>query len=349
MSLHDHLDLRALSQKIFVAAGVDRDDAKVIADMLVDAELMGLSSHGLQRIIQYAKDMKTGAIVPHAEILINRHTATTAVVDGQWNFGQLVAKRATEEIISIAHTHGMGAAVVRNCRHIGRLGAYAELCVANGCIGLVMASAGNEGHWVAPFGGREGRLATNPLAFAAPTTGDPVVMDFSTSISPEGKIRLLRDSEQQLDSPMIIDKQGKPSSNPHDLYHDDGSRAGAILPLGGDQGYKGFGLSLMVQIMGSLLGTPIWNCDGRESLTNGTWLAAISIDAFMDPDAFQQETHSMLDYIRSSEPVDGGTGVMIPGQREFEMMRQRTAHGVPIDDNIWNLLMETAQALGVES
>ena len=348
MSIHDHKALRSLSQRIFAAAGVHASTAHVVADMLIDAELMGLASHGLQRVPQYIEDIKQGAIVPDAEVLVDQRSVTMALVDGQWNFGQVVAKRASEEAIAMAQECGTGSVVTRGCRHVGRVGAYTEMCAAAGCIGLAMVAGGKEGHWVAPFGGREGRLSTNPIAFAVPTGRDPISMDFSTAIAPEGQVRLLRDSKQRFAAPALVDEAGAPSCDPAALYAADGSRVGAILPFGGDQGYKGFGLGLMVGIMASAFAAPIWNSDGIERMSNCMWLLAIRIDALMDTDAFCQEVQAMADYVCSSAPIDGGGGVMMPGHREFETMRDRQVNGIPIDDGIWSLVVKTAESLHVE-
>jgi LDH2 family malate/lactate/ureidoglycolate dehydrogenase len=149
---HDHHKLRDLSCRIFEAAGVPSPDARTVSDMLIDAELMGLSSHGLQRIPQYVDEIRQGVAKPGADVIAERRSPTTASVDGQWSLGQVVAKRATEEAIDMAKESGTGSAVVRGCRHVGRLGGYTELCAANDCIGLATASCGNNGQWVAHSG-----------------------------------------------------------------------------------------------------------------------------------------------------------------------------------------------------
>ena len=340
--------LQALAQRIFEAAGVEEDDAAVVAEMLVEADLMGLASHGVQRIPQYIEDMALGVIVPGAAVLVEGRSSTTALIDGQWNFGQIVARRAAEEAIAMASEHGTGSVVVRACRHIGRVGRYTEMCAAAGCIGLAMTAGGKEGHWVAPFGGREGRLGTNPIAFAAPTRGDPISMGFSTPIAPEGKVRLYRDTGTRFAEPALVDRQGRLSCDPSVLYAEDGSRAGAILPFGGEQGYKSFGLGLMVGILASAWGRPIWDCDDREGMTNGTWLLAIRIDAMMDTEGFRREIEAMAEYVCSSAASADSSGVRLPGQREFETMRRRRESGVPVDERIWQRIAEAAASVGVE-
>jgi uncharacterized oxidoreductase len=350
MIVLDHQQYRELAAKIFEAAGAPAGEAWTVSDMLVDAELMGLSSHGLQRIPQYIQDIRNGAIRPGVQVLVDRRSPTTALVDGQWNFGQVAARRATEEAIAIARKVGTGCVVVRGCRHVGRLGAYTELCAANACIGLALASGGNEGHWVAPFGGREGRLSTNPISFAVPTQGDPVVLDFSTSSLPEGKVRLIRDHGEKLPGPLLVNAEGKPSDNPWDLYDEKtGERSGAILPFGGSQGYKGYGLGLMAQVLASSLANPIWSSTDIRRFTNGLWLLAIRIDSFMDDEEFRADVQAMATYVKSAAPAEGSGGVLLPGEQEFQAIARRRRDGLPIHESIWRMIVDAADSLGIEA
>jgi uncharacterized oxidoreductase len=172
-------------------------------------------------------------------------------------------------------------------------------------------------------------------------------MDFSTSAVPEGKVRLMRDQGNRFSEPVLVDSQGRESGTPDDLYAADGSPAGAILPFGGDHGYKGYGLSLMVGILASSLGQAIWNSEGRVSMTNGSFLLALRIGAFGDADGFCADVQAMSEYICSAAPIEG-CRVMLPGQREFEAQRRHEANGVVIEDGIWPLIRESAASVGVE-
>ena len=348
-TLHDHQRLRDLAVDIFQATGVPSQDAQTVADMLVDAEVMGLSSHGLQRIPQYVDEIRQGMVKPGAEVIVDRRSPTTAIVDGQWNLGQVVAKRAAEEAIAMAGESGTGSAVVRGCRHVGRLGGYTELCAANECIGLATASGGNSGHWVAPFGGREGRLATNPICFAAPMPEGSIVMDFSTSSMPEGKVRFIRDCGETLPDGILVDASGKRTRDPWALYDPDtGEAAGAILPFGGEQGYKGYGLGFMAQLLSASLGAPVWVSEDMQRNTNGMWILAIRVDAYMDTGAFCEDVQAMARYFKSSSPSEGSSGVMLPGEIESETRAERCKNGVPIHENIWQSIVNVADSLGVD-
>ena len=214
--------LENLTATIFQRCGAPPAEAQLVAELLVKADLMGLPSHGILRIPQYVKDIRDGSIVPGAEIAVERLKGTALKVDARWNFGQVGATRAAQLAIEAAKEHGTAFASLRRCRHVGRVGAYTEMAAQHNCIGLAACSSAGEGHWVAPFGGREGRLGTNPMSFAAPTGGDPIVVDFSTSALPEGKVRFLRDTGEKLPPHSLVDRRGDPSTDPGDLYGDDG-------------------------------------------------------------------------------------------------------------------------------
>ena len=340
--------LEDLSTAIFQHHGTPADDARTVARLLVEADLMGLHSHGILRVPQYVGDIRQGTIVPGTELRVTEQTPTAAMVDAQWNFGQVAATRAAELAIERARTLGVGCASLRRCRHVGRVGAYAEQAAAQGCVALAACSTAGEGHWVAPFGGREGRLGTNPLAFAAPTGGIPISMDFATSALPEGRVRFYRDTNQPLPPDSLVDKEGKPTLDPNDLYAPQRKALGAILPFGGPQGYKGFGLGLMAQILSSLLGVPAWMEEGLEANGNNVWILAIDVQRFMTAERFRTELGGLIDYIRSSAPAQGSKGVLMPGQREFELLAQRQLEGIPLEDGVWSQVKQTAEEAGVK-
>ncbi|NKB68915.1 MAG: hypothetical protein GKR89_17755 [Candidatus Latescibacteria bacterium] len=339
--------LQRLGSAVFQAYGAPGHEADHVAQLLVQADLMGLPSHGLLRLPQYVGDMGRGVIVPGAELLVRPASPTGVQVDAQWNFGQVGATRAVELAVQRARELGVGCASLRRCRHVGRLGAYTEMAAAQNCLALATCSTAGEGHWVAPFGGRQGRLGTNPLSFAAPTSGRPVVLDFSTAALPEGKVRFYRDTGQSLPSGSLVDQVGGPSSDPDDLYAADGTPAGAILPFGGPQGYKGFGLGFMVQILSSLVGEPTWREEGDASNANTMWLMVIDVGAWMETDRFKDELDEMVAYMRSAAPAQGSTGVLVPGQREFDLEALDRRQGIPIEDGVWEQIVAVAQTAGV--
>ena len=337
--------LKRITSEIFRACGAPRVDADIVSKMLVTSNLMGINSHGIMRVSQYVSDVREGRILPGFPVKIIRETATTAIIDAGWNFGQIGALETTRVAIKKAKTNGLGCVVVRRCRHVGRLGAYPEIAAEKNLVGLAMSSSAGEGHWVCPWGGREGRLGTNPFAFAVPTGGNPFVLDFSTSRAPEGKIRLMLECENKLPNNWIVDGKGHASINPKDLY---GPPQGAILPFGNDQGYKGYALSLMVQIMSSLLGDPSWKKKGAEANANNMWFLAINISAFMPPSGFRNEMDKLISYVKSSALAYGFKKIFVPGEPEFLEMKKRKTGGIPIAGEAWKGIEKIARELKVK-
>ena len=339
--------LEGLIGAIFQAHGSPSSEAGHVARLLVQAEAMGLSSHGLLRVPQYVGDIGRGLIVPGAPVEVGHPGPTAVQVDGKWNFGQVGATRAVEVAVDRARDLGVGCASLRRCRHVGRLGAYTEMAAARDCLALATCSTSGEGHWVAPYGGREGRLGTNPLSFAAPTGERPLVLDCSTAALPEGKVRFCRDTNQPLPPDSLVDRNGEASTDPGDLYRPDGTPAGAILPFGGAQGYKGFGLSCMVQILSSLVGEPTWREEEDESCANTMWIMVVYLGAWMAADRFKEELNDMLAYICSAAPVAASRGVLLPGQREFDAEARCREEGIAVEDEIWSQIEAVARGAGV--
>ena len=211
---------------------------------------MGMDSHGVIRIPQYVQSIGQGELAPGAPTLVSKDTPTTAIVTGGGNFGQVVAFRALDIALEKARSNNLSCVIAHECYHVGRAGAYPQRAAEQGFVCLAVATWPKIGHHVAPFGGREGRLSTNPVAYAAPTDGDPILADFATSVLSEGKVRVALHTGRSVPPNSIVDAGGKMTRNPADFY---GPPRGAILPFGGDVGYKGYALSLLVEILGGTL------------------------------------------------------------------------------------------------
>jgi uncharacterized oxidoreductase len=240
----------------------------------------------------------------------------------------------------------MACVVSRNCGHVGRLGSYPQQLAAQGLFGLAVVTNPKRGHWVLPFGGTDKRLGTNPIAYAAPTTNpdEPIMLDMSTCVLPEGKIRTLLQQGKQAPPGVLVDSANNPTTDPSKLY---GPPRGALLPLGGEMfGYKGFGLGLLVEILGGLLGGYAASQDHYPHV-NGMCLMAINPDAFCGRERFAALVDDMRAYVTSSPPPQGGRGVIMPGAPEFATRRKRLAEGLPIADETWRLLTAAGQKVGV--
>jgi uncharacterized oxidoreductase len=332
-----------LGVQLFIAAGAKPDDARATVASLVTSSLMGHDSHGVLRIPEYLLQMAEGKIVARAVISVERTGPGTAIVDCGHGLGPVGAHRAMQEGIAIAREQRTACIITRHCNHVGRLGAWVQQAADAGLLALATCNSPVQGHFVLPWGGREPRLATNPIAYAAPTSGDPVVADFSTSVAPEGKIRFYRNEGKPVPDGWILDSAGKPTNDPRAFY---GPPRGGILPLGGSAGHKGFALGLLVEILGSALGG-IGPQDPHVR-GNGTCFIVIDPSAFCPLDAFRKLMDETVAYMKSSSPAPGVSEVLVPGELEFRTLRKRQQEGIPVDETTLRGLHEHGQRLGVD-
>jgi LDH2 family malate/lactate/ureidoglycolate dehydrogenase len=257
-------------------------------------------------------------------------------VDGRRGFGQVVGMRMVEALVPVARTTGIAMANGRHLGHTGRIGAYSEALAQAGLIGLAVCNGAPSGHWVAPFGGRDGRLSTNPIAMAWPVEGEaPVVADFSTASAPEGVIRVLRERGAEAPDGCLRDAEGRPSRDPNVLY---AAPRGAIQPLGGALGYRGTALALFVEVL-----TTILNGDAVDDRSRkGTDMTLLAV---APQTGFGQLARGLSDHIRASPPLDPARPVLMPGDRE---RAAATAAPLRVDGPTWAALARAAQRAGLE-
>ena len=314
------------------AGGATAGHAGIVADHLANASLAGYDSHGLIRIPQYLKEIKEGGVDPKAEPEVVGSHGGIIQMDGHSTFGQVVATRATEMAIEKARDHGVSLVSMGNHSHTGRIGAYPEMAAAAGMAAIMLAGwAGGPFATQVPFGGREGRLGSNPLAMAFPhAEGAPVLLDISTSTTSEGTLRVYRNKEQDLPDDWVIDKHGVPSRNPNDFYN-----GGAQLPVGGMQGgHKGYALSLMTALFGGLLGQ-IASAPGKHARWNGSMILAIDLGRMAPLETIRNEARRMTGYVQDTPPMEGSSGVFFPGERSAKTHQERLARGIPVDSATW--------------
>jgi uncharacterized oxidoreductase len=332
--------LRKVGTEIFAAAGAPREEAEWVSKLLVKANLAGHDSHGVIRIIQYVKAIQKGELKPDAKTEVVRETCTSALLNGNWGFGQVVAKKAMEIAISKAKVNIVGTVCALNAYHIGRLADYTTLAVENDMIGIAMA---NSSKAVAPYGGMERLLSTGPLSYAFPTGGEvPFVLDIASSVVAEGKVRVTLHEGDKLPEGCLIDKNGNPSTNPADFY--DG---GALLPLGGDSfGYKGFGIGLVVEVLSGILPKSGFSYL-PEKRGNGLFFQAMDIESFMPVDEFKEQIDALIKKTKSSKLRPGFREILIPGEPEFRTEKERQKKGIYVPDRTWEEIKATAATLGL--
>lgn len=329
-------DLRVLMHELLTAAGTPADVATLVGDSLVDANLAGHDSHGVMRVLHYLDMVACGELDPAAEPEVIREHGATATVDGKWGWGQRSMWLATETALARAREFGLGAAVVQNSYHIGRVAPYVEHLAREGAIGLAMANAGRA---VAPYGGKQRVMGTNPIAWAVPREPgrEPICLDVATAFCAEGKVRLARAREVEAMEGAIIDADGFPSVNPNDFYE-----GGALLPFGL---HKGSGFSILAQLLGVGLAGAHPDLLARHRGGNGPIVIAIDVGAFVEPALFAERIEAQAAEIAASAPAAGVDSVLLPGDAEVATRSVRGREGIPIPERTWAELRERRAAL----
>jgi uncharacterized oxidoreductase len=304
---------------------------------------MGYDTHGVIRIPQYLEEIRQGVIIPGAPIGIQTETPTTAVVDCGWNFGQVGGLYSIDIAIQKARKVNVSTVVVRRSNHAGRIGTYTQRAAEHGLLALAVCNSPIHGHFVLPWGGTQGRLATNPISYAVPGDGEAAILaDFSTAETSEGAIRLHRNQGKQVPAGWIVNADGEPTRDPAEFY---GPPRGSILPFGGSKGYRGYALSVLVEVLGGLLG-------GSSTIAsqpgNGLAFIAINVEAFLPASEFQGLLREMKEYVKSSPPAAGQQEVLFPGEPDFRRAAQRRRDGIPIDSSTWEQIADAAKLVGVE-
>lgn len=333
--------LRKLGVKYLTAAGAPIEEAELVSDFLVRANLAGHDSHGIIRILRYANNLLEKRIKPGARLEVVRETPSSILLNGNWGFGQVVASKAMGIAIDKAERNTIGVASVFNCNHVGRLADYTLMAAEKNMIGLAFVNASK---MVAPFGGMERMLGTNPISFAAPAAeGRPFVFDMATSVCAEGKVWVRLQSKQQLPEGWILDKEGKPSINPSDLY-----AGGVIIPFGGYAGYKGYGLSLVTEILSGIISGAGCEYSSEFKGGNGIFFEAIDISSFIDVAEFRKKMEELVNALRNSSKAPSSSEILVPGDPEERMERKRMAEGIPLADTTWTEFTTLAGKLQID-
>lgn len=332
--------LRTYVTKILLALETPPDLADLMAESLVGSSLTGHDSHGVTLLPSYAGQVRAGVIKPAARPTVEPATGMLATlsVDGAFGWGPVAAYLATDQVIARAQQFGIGAAVVRNCHHIGRVGQYGERMAAHNLIGIATC---NSGSGVAPFGGIKPLLGTNPIVIAVPRLGDqaPVLFDGSTSVVAGNKVRVQLDKGQPTPTGWIIDRQGQPTTAPEDFF-----AGGALLPLGG---HKGYALGVMVELLGGILSGTSASFLPDFKGTNGVLIMALRPDAFMPLADYLAQVERVCAALKATPSSDPARPVLLPGEPEQLARQERLANGIPMPEAAWQAMQELTASLGI--
>ncbi len=326
--------------EIFVAAEVRQSIAQRVAESLVESNMQGHDSHGIVRVPLYLQQIEEGNLHPNAEPDPIEDSPSVTIMNANRGFGQWSAYVTMQKTIEKAKSHGLAAGGLVNSGHVGRLGEWVTMATVENCVGLAFCNLGGRTGIVAPFGGTKRLLGTNPLAAGIPMDGSPpIIVDFATSVVAEGKIKIAFNKGTDLPPGSILDKEGKPSVSPADLY--DG---GVMLPAAG---HKGYGLSMLCDLLAGVLtgsGAPKMT-DGQMS--NGVLFLVLKVEAFRALSLFWEDAQAYVDTIHANPPVEGLESVMVPGEPEQRTAATRRGQGIPVDDVTWSNLSRCADELKV--
>jgi uncharacterized oxidoreductase len=339
-------DLTQFSSALFRAAGVNVAEANLVAKSLVEANLRGHDSHGVMRVPFYIGKVLDGTLNAHAELVVEKESPSSLMCDGGWGLGQVLSQDLMRRLIAKCQTSAIVCGTLRRACHIGRLGEYAEMAAAAGLTGMVIANNHGAAQRVAPVGGKRPRLGTNPICIGMPGGANgPFVFDIGTSATAEGKVRVKKIAGQTVPLGWILDPDGKPTTDPNQLY---GNPPGTILPLGGDQAYKGFGLAFMIEMLaGGFSGGQCAFPNPPPPMGNCVIFWVMNPEFFGGTQHLTQEVGKLETYVRDVPRIDGVDEVTLPGDPERRTLQTRRSTGIPLDDGNWKALVDLANQLGV--
>ncbi len=337
---------------VFLKVGVPPEDAKVCAEVLIEADKRGIDSHGVGRFRPiYIDRINAGLQKPVTEFEVLREGPTTAVIDGHNGMGQVIAKRAMQIAIDKAKKLGMGMVVVRNSTHYGIAGYYAIMAAKENMIGITGTNARPS---IAPTFGVENMLGTNPLVYGMPTDEEfPFVIDCATSITQRGKVELYQREGKSLPPGWVIDQQGNTSTDAGQVLKGLDSGTCALTPLGGIgeelAGYKGYGYATVVEILSSALQSGLFLKSLSDVDENGKrvpsrlghFFIAIDISSFVDIDAFKKHTGEILRSLRNSKKAPGQERIYTAGEKEYLSWMERKDKGVPLNEAMQKVIKKT--------
>src|SRR5215468_3977040 len=345
-----YADHRAQLKAILRAWGMPEDNAEITAEVLAWSDLHGIDSHGISMIPRYDELRRKDRVRMDARPRIVSQTPVSAVLDGAGGLGHVPAHFAMSTVIDKAKMVGMAAAVVRGSAHFGAAGFYTLMAANAGLVGMACTSASSI--QVAPTFGKQGRLGTDPWSFAAPSAdGVPFLLDMATTTVAAGRIRNKANEKLPTPDGWVLDREGRPSNDPLVARE----KGGFLTSLGGtpeNSSYKGYGLAVMVNILGSCLSGATLITDPmhtRKPQGNDIGHCFIVIDPglFRDREEFAADVTRFCDDLRATKPVHPDQPVMVAGDPQWNNAAQRVEQGIPVGPGLLNQIRQIAQAAAV--
>ena len=348
--------LRAFCTEALERLQVSHDDAQITANVLVEADLRGIESHGVARMSRYVSGIQQGMIHPKAKPKVTQETPNTATIDGDAGLGQPISYRAMQLAIAKAREHSLGFAAVRNSNHFGIAGYYAMMALAEDMIGICTT---NSEVLVVPTFARNALLGTNPIAIAVPTGKErPFVLDMSTSTVTRGKLEVYARLEKRIPLNWATDEKGVATDDPARVLQNIIKRGGGgLLPLGGaleeSGGHKGYGLALAVEIFSAVLSGALYadrvypkNEEGKPLPSGiGHFFGALRIDAFRPKEQFKRDMDDLIRRLKNAPKAKGADRIYTHGEKEFEETERLAKQGIPLNSKVVEDLRAIAKQL----
>jgi uncharacterized oxidoreductase len=341
--------LRAQCASILIAAGSFPEEAEKVAANLVMANLSGHDSHGVGMVPRYVEAILEGGLQPNATVKTLLDAGSLLTLNGQRGFGQVIGEQAMTLGIAKAKEHGSCIMALAESHHLGRIGNFAEMAVAQGLVSLHFVNVKSR-PVVAPWGGSDGRYGTNPCCIGIPLQGrTPFILDFATSLVAQGKMRVAHNQGKAVQPGLLIDEHGKPTTNPGVVVvPQPNGFFGALMPFGG---HKGYGLAVACELLGgALTGGGTWH----QPKPRGRAVINSMLTILIDPvklgtqAAFEAEALAFVDWLRQSPPAEGFDAVQIAGEPERRARQLRERDGIEIDEHTWTEIIQAAGKVGLK-
>ncbi|MBT3359411.1 MAG: Ldh family oxidoreductase [Rhodospirillales bacterium] len=338
-------DLRPFAATLLERGGLAADRAADVADILVEGDLLGKTTHGLQLMTPYMNGVEDGGMNLAGDFQIVADTGAAFTWDGDYLAGPWLVLHAMQEAERRVREHGIVTGVIRRTHHIGALQAYLLRATEMNLMMVLMASDPRE-ESVAPHGGLAGRYSPNPIAIGIPTQTTPILIDVSLSTTAKGAVNRANNEGRRLGGPWLKDAAGKPTDDPSVLFSEP---KGAQYPLGGaDLGFKGFGLGIMIEALTAALGGH-GRADRPKEWGASVFLQLIDPDCFAGMDSFLRESTFLADYFRATPVAEGDPPVQMPGDRALQRRNDQLSHGVELHAGIMDALKKWGGKYGVEA
>jgi len=342
---------RKFVEDLYEGYGFTRQQAIDIADVLLMADLYGIESHGIQRLIRYHDGIQEGLICPKAEPVITHETKLSAVIDAKMAMGQVVSKMAMQMAIDKAKEHGFGAVVVNHSNHYGIAGYYTRMAVEQDMMGFCFT---NTEAIAIPTNGKNAMLGTNPIAFGMPADPTPFLYDVATTVVPRGKLEVYNKKDAPLPMGWVVDANGLDTTNAGEVIQNIINKAGGgILPIGGSSeatgSHKGYGLGAIVEILtaimaGGVTSNHVSHC-GNGDTSEAFW--AIDYGMFGDKATMRKNCSVLLEELRNSAKAEGQTRIYTHGEKELESTQEKLRDGLPANEKTIGEMQKIGATVGI--